>query len=66
MLEFVGGDAEGPGDLCLILLRSLLVMAGKEGSRMLMLEWETGWSESELAVILFLTSSILFSWSKSL
>ena len=42
MLEFVGGDAEGPGDLCLILLRSLLVMAGKEGSRMLMLEWETG------------------------
>ena len=64
MLEFVGGDAEGPGDLCLILLRSLLVMAGKEGSTML--ELETGWSESELAVILFLTSSILFSWSKSL
>ena len=59
---------EGPGSLCLrcrmILWSSVVVMGGKEVSRMSMLEWGSGLRESELAVMLFVTSSI-FSWSKS-
>ena len=37
---------EGPGDSslrwCMILLSSLMAMGGKDGSRMLMLEWGSG------------------------
>ena len=45
---------EGPGDLCLrwcmILLSSLVVMGGKEGSTFSMLEWGGRWRESELYI----------------
>ena len=54
--------AEEPGDLCLrwcmILLSSLVVIGGKEGSRMLMLEWGSGWRESELAEVMIVKSSM--------
>lgn len=59
---------EGPGALCLrwrmILLSSAVVMGGKEGSRMLMLEVGSGVRRLELAVMLLETSS-MFPWSKS-
>ena len=59
---------EGPGDLCLrwcmIVLSSLVVMGGNEGSRVLTLEWGSGRMESMLAEVLFVTCS-MFSWSKS-
>ena len=40
----------------MILLSSLVVMGGKEGSRMSMLEWGSEWRE--LAVMLLVTSSM--------
>ena len=59
---------EEPGDLCLrwcmIVLSSQVVVGGKEGSRILMLEWEIGRRESMLTKVLFVTSS-MFSWIKS-
>ena len=59
MLEFIGGDL--CLRWCMILLSSLVVMGGKEGSRMSMLDWGSGWRESELAAMLFVKSS-MFSW----
>ena len=48
---------EVPGDLflmwCMILFNSLVKMGKKEGSRMSMLEWGSGWKESEMAVVFF-------------
>ena len=45
----------------MIFFSSLVVMGGKEGSRMSMLDWGSGWRESELAAMLFVKSS-MFSW----
>ena len=56
---------ERPDDLCfrrcMSLLSSLMVMGGKERSRMLILQRGSGWKESEM-IVMFVTSSI---WSKS-
>ena len=68
MLEFMDGYARRPGDLCLrwcmIFLSSLVVIGGKSGSKLFMLERGSGRRESMLAEVLHVTSS-MFSWSKS-